>query len=90
MTRYLLVLPLVAAFVTPALAQRITPVQGVSTRAECIANFRAADWNGDGVLTQEEQARMPSVIFTSLLNRDVIRRGDYLSTCYHHVRIRQS
>jgi hypothetical protein len=90
MTRYLLILPLIAGFAAPALAQRITPVSNVENRSDCIANFRAADWNGDGALSKEEQQRTPSVIFTSLLNRQVIERGDYLNTCYQYVRMRQS
>src|SRR5262245_7361504 len=80
------VLAIVAiALAVPANAQtsdRDVPPGGLARNdAECLAQFREADENGDGFLNRAEVSESRSLIPTQLSNQDRISRQDFLSAC---------
>ena len=80
--------PNYAPYYAPAYPQAnlITPVHNVVSRADCIANFRIADFNRDGYLTPNEVDIYPTIMPTWLLNNDVVSRQSYLRACRQLVR----
>ncbi|MGE0765232.1 MAG: hypothetical protein AB7L90_02100 [Hyphomicrobiaceae bacterium] len=67
--------------VLPANAQVTQPAGTVQSKSQCQANFRAADYNGDGWLNRGEILSARSVVPTTLGSRDIISRSDFINTC---------
>lgn len=66
---------------TPALAQVTKPAGTVATKAQCLANFDAADANNDGMLNSTEIDRSRRVIPTNLGAREEISKTDFVKSC---------
>lgn len=48
---------------------------------ECLAQFRAADLNGDGFLSRREMSESRSLMPTELSGEDTIPRQEFLFVC---------
>ncbi len=79
--RWIMTLAILSAVALPAAAQQRTPTFNVTSRADCIANFRVADINRDGWLARWEVDRSPNVVPTQLLRYPAIDRQTYLGAC---------
>jgi len=65
----------------PASAQ-ITSGSIAQNKAECQAQFRVSDLNGDNFLTPREISLFRGSMPTELSGREVIHRQDFISACY--------
>jgi len=72
---------------TPAFAQTQTPRNEIppageaNSRADCLAQFRSADKNGDGVLSSAEAESARRVIPTDLALRGPISQTEFMDSC---------
>jgi hypothetical protein len=73
------------ALIAPASAQTRddnVPSGGLArNQAECIAQFQAADINGDGFLNEREMDQARSLMPTQLANEDSVARSEFLQAC---------
>ncbi len=75
----------------PALAQSQTaptqtqPAGQERSQAECLANFKAADADGNGVLSLDEQSARPDLVPTQLGLSGPIAQSEFLTTCSANV-----
>jgi hypothetical protein len=64
----------------PALAQT-TPAGQAKSKAECEANFKAADKSNDGMLSKEEVEEAKMTLPSSLESEDDISMDDFIEAC---------
>jgi hypothetical protein len=81
MRKVIAALMLTSACFAPAFAQSKTPVGQVDARAECQANFKAADKNGNGTLSKAEMDASGKVVPTSLLSQNSVTQAQFLTAC---------
>jgi hypothetical protein len=81
MHKVIAALMLTSACFTPALAQTKTPVGEVDARAECLANFKAADRDSNGTLSKGEMDASGKVIPTSLLSQNSVKQAQFMTAC---------
>ena len=76
---------------SPALAQTGTPLNETKpagqelSRADCEANFKTADRNGDGTLSAEEVAAADTVIPTALALTGPLTHAEFMAACMETV-----
>jgi hypothetical protein len=81
MHKVIAALMLTGACFTPAFAQTKTPVGEVDAQAECQANFKAADKNGNGTLSKAEMDASGKVVPTSLLSQSSVNQAQFMTAC---------
>jgi cytochrome oxidase Cu insertion factor (SCO1/SenC/PrrC family) len=57
------------------------PAGQETSRAECLANFKKADANGDGTISVAEAESAPEIVPTSLGLSGPISQEQYLASC---------
>ncbi len=63
-----------------------TPPAGQErSQAECLANFKVVDADGDGVLSLDEQTARPDVVPTLLGLSGPITQAEFLTSCTANV-----
>jgi Ca2+-binding EF-hand superfamily protein len=67
--------------ISPAFAQTQTPAGQTRSSADCESNFKAADKNGDGVLSKQEMTDSSMVVPTALSNMDSVSMQQFISAC---------
>jgi hypothetical protein len=55
------------------------------SQADCLANFKTADANGDGVLSLDEQSARPNIVPTQLALSGPITQAEFLTSCTANV-----
>jgi len=69
----------------PALAQvsgpATKPAGQETSRADCDANWKRADANGDGMLSRDEISEAKPLIPTVLAGQNAISQTDFMSAC---------
>jgi hypothetical protein len=91
MRRFIIAATLVGIGFGPAWAQtQMTPTETKPagqerSQAECLANFKAADADGNGVLSVEEQSARPDVVPTQLGLSGPITQAEFLTSCASNV-----
>jgi hypothetical protein len=66
---------------SPAFSQTKTPAGQQKSMADCQANFKAADKDGNGTLSQGEMKSSSKVVPTSLASRNSVTQQDFLTAC---------
>lgn len=66
---------------SPAFAQTKTPAGQQKSMADCQANFKAADKDGNGTLSQAEMKSSSKVVPTSLASRNTVTQQDFITAC---------
>jgi hypothetical protein len=66
---------------SPAFAQTKTPVGELDARAECQANFKAADKDGNGTLTRSEIESSEKAVPTALATENSVTMARFMSHC---------
>lgn len=51
------------------------------SQAECLANFKLADADGDGVVSLDEQSARPDIVPTQLGLSGPITQAEFLTSC---------
>jgi hypothetical protein len=72
---------LLSACFSPALAQRTIPLGQVASQADCQFNFRAADRNGNGVLSKGEIYAAKRAIPAALTAMHSVSKGQFMLEC---------
>lgn len=72
---------LASACFTPAFAQTATPSGEARSLADCQSNFKAADMNGDGVLSKSEMDASAKVVPAALSSMDSISMSQFMLEC---------
>jgi hypothetical protein len=91
MRRFIVAAALLGIGLGPAFAQsQMTPTETKPagqerSQAECLANFKTADANGDGVLSLQEQSARPDIIPTQLGLSGPITQAEFLTSCTSNV-----
>lgn len=81
MRKVIAALMLTSACFTPAFAQTKVPVGQVDARAECQANFKAADKDGNGTLSKAEMSAASKAIPTSLVSQNSVTQAQFMTAC---------
>jgi hypothetical protein len=81
MRKVIAALVLTSACFTPAFAQTKTPVGQVDAKAECLANFKAADKDSSGALSKSEMSTSAKVVPTSLASQNSVTQAQFLTAC---------
>ena len=81
MRKVLTALVLSGFCLSPAFAQTKTPTGKVDATAECQANFKAADKDGNGTLSKAEMSASSKVIPTTLVSQNSVTKAQFITAC---------
>lgn len=81
MRKVIAALMLANACFTPAMAQTKTPAGTANSQAECQSNFKAADKNGNGMLTKAEIESSKMIVPTSLTSMESVSMSQFVTAC---------
>jgi Ca2+-binding EF-hand superfamily protein len=85
--RIMVALVVAGLAVTPALAQTQTQTPAGQSRstADCQANFKSADTDGNGTLTKAEMSSASNVVPTAVSSQDSVTMQQFLTACTANV-----
>ena len=81
MRKVIVALMLSGLALSPAFAQTQTPAGQSKSMADCESNFKAADKDGNGMLSKEEMSATPNIVPTSLGSMDSVSMQQFVTAC---------
>lgn len=81
MRKVLVAIVMSASTISPALAQTKEPAGQSRSQADCETSFKAADKDGNGILSEQEISDAGTTIPTTLAAQEAITMGQFVTAC---------